>query len=204
MLTRGGIINELDLIEAINSGHVSGAAIDVFVEEPPTYNALTEHPKIICTPHLGASTLEAQQRVAVEIAENIISLNNGSGIFGAINANALAAIVDETKAQYVKTVSALGQILASIAPNTKNVILKHPAGANGLQRALIAGSVLGLLQASNLAGLNLVNAEVNAIKEGITVKTEQIAGNELILTNGSTQITGYPSPAGPIISAING
>lgn len=72
------------MVDAINSGQVGGAAIDVFVEEPPTFNALTEHAKIICTPHLGASTLEAQQRVAVEIAENIISLNNGSGIFGAV------------------------------------------------------------------------------------------------------------------------
>uniref|UniRef100_A0A915D8G5 D-isomer specific 2-hydroxyacid dehydrogenase NAD-binding domain-containing protein n=1 Tax=Ditylenchus dipsaci TaxID=166011 RepID=A0A915D8G5_9BILA len=188
----GGIINEKDLVDSLNANHIAGAAIDVFVEEPPTYRALVEHPKVVCTPHLGASTLEAQQRVAIEIAENIISLNNGTGIFGALNASALAAVLDET----------------NLAPNTKNVVVKHPAGANGLQKALIAGTVVGLLQANGCAGLNLVNAEVNAIKEGIMVKTEQTSGNELTLStngnNGQVSVTGYASPAGTVISAING
>ncbi|KAI1728740.1 d-isomer specific 2-hydroxyacid dehydrogenase, NAD binding domain-containing protein [Ditylenchus destructor] len=194
-VARGGIINEQDLVESMNTGHVGGAAIDVFVEEPPSYLALVEHPNVICTPHLGASTLEAQQRVAIEIAENIIAVKNGTGLFGALNASALAAVLDETKAQYVKAVSDLGHLLASLASNTKNVTVKHPGGANGMQKALIAGTVVGLLQASGCAGLNLVNAEV---------KTELTAGNEVSLVADSITVTGYPSPAGTVISGIYG
>uniref|UniRef100_A0A1I7WBT4 2-Hacid_dh_C domain-containing protein n=1 Tax=Heterorhabditis bacteriophora TaxID=37862 RepID=A0A1I7WBT4_HETBA len=70
---------------ALNSGQVGGAAFDVFVEEPPKYRDLVDHPKVICTPHLGASTIDAQLRVASEIAENIIQLNQGN-ILGALNA----------------------------------------------------------------------------------------------------------------------
>uniref|UniRef100_A0A914C4F7 D-3-phosphoglycerate dehydrogenase n=1 Tax=Acrobeloides nanus TaxID=290746 RepID=A0A914C4F7_9BILA len=203
-VARGGIVNEQDLVEALNSGYVSGAAMDVFLEEPPTYRALIEHPRAICTPHLGASTLQAQQRVAVEIAENIIALNNGTGLFGAINAQALAAVLDETKAQYVKSATSLAHVLASLTTNNKNILVRYPAGADGLQKALTAGAIVGILQASGTAGLNLVNAEVNAIRDGITVKTEQVHGNELTVVAGSTSVTGYPSPAGTIISAING
>ncbi|CEF67819.1 D-3-phosphoglycerate dehydrogenase [Strongyloides ratti] len=86
-VARGGIVNEEDLVSAINNGHVSGAAFDVYSEEPPKYYDLIENNKIISTPHLGASTIEAQNRVAVEIAQNIISLNEGKENCGALNAN---------------------------------------------------------------------------------------------------------------------
>jgi len=84
-VARGGIVSEPELLDAIKQGQVGGAAIDVFVEEPPKNRELVEHPLVICTPHLGANTREAQQRVAVEIAENIIALDSGKGVFGAIN-----------------------------------------------------------------------------------------------------------------------
>uniref|UniRef100_A0A0K0F7K0 D-3-phosphoglycerate dehydrogenase (inferred by orthology to a human protein) n=1 Tax=Strongyloides venezuelensis TaxID=75913 RepID=A0A0K0F7K0_STRVS len=86
-VARGGIVNEEDLVLAINNGQVSGAAFDVYVEEPPKYYDLIKNNKIITTPHIGASTIEAQNRVAVEIAQNIISLNEGKENFGALNAN---------------------------------------------------------------------------------------------------------------------
>lgn len=84
-VARGGIINEEELVDALNNGKCGGAAIDVFVEEPPTYRALVDHPKVICTPHLGASTLEAQDRVAVEVAENIVALNEKGEYRGVLN-----------------------------------------------------------------------------------------------------------------------
>ncbi|CAJ0581818.1 unnamed protein product, partial [Mesorhabditis spiculigera] len=87
-VARGGIVNEEDMVEALNSGKASGAAFDVFEEEPPKYRALVEHPKAICTPHLGASTTDAQLRVATEVAENIVAINQGK-ILGAINAREL-------------------------------------------------------------------------------------------------------------------
>lgn len=80
-VARGGIISEADLLEALKSGQCGGAALDVFEQEPPT-DAVTleliKHPKVVATPHLGASTTEAQIRVAVEISEQFIALTGKS------------------------------------------------------------------------------------------------------------------------------
>lgn len=81
---RGGIIDEDDLLEALNSGQCAGAGLDVFVEEPPKNKTLVEHPNVVCTPHLGASTKEAQLRVAQEIAEQIVDATQGKGYFGVV------------------------------------------------------------------------------------------------------------------------
>ncbi|KAI6196899.1 hypothetical protein M3Y94_01162400 [Aphelenchoides besseyi] len=91
-VARGGIIDEDALLEALQSGQCGGAAVDVFVEEPPSRRDLVNHPSVIATPHLGASTVEAQERVAVEIAENIAALNRGEGLVGALNAAEVAAV----------------------------------------------------------------------------------------------------------------
>ncbi|VDM42839.1 unnamed protein product [Toxocara canis] len=244
-VARGGIVNETDLLDSINRGHTAGAALDVFAEEPPSLSALVEHPKVICTPHLGASTNEAQERVANEIAENIVALNNGTGLYGAVNAlskiekrveritetvdgrkemlllisgmsisaklwelnaAALSAVLDDAKAQWVRAASALTHVLSVIADSPKSVTLRYPKAASGLQKALTAGAVVGLLQASGNAGMNLVNAELNAKREGInvrTVKLEPNTENELLVCAGETSVCGYSSPAGTIISAFN-
>jgi D-3-phosphoglycerate dehydrogenase len=69
---RGGLVDEAALLEAIDSGRLAGAALDVFESEPPTNRRLIEHPRVVTTPHLGASTVEAQERVGVEIAEKVL------------------------------------------------------------------------------------------------------------------------------------
>jgi D-3-phosphoglycerate dehydrogenase / 2-oxoglutarate reductase len=74
---RGGVIDETALLEALNSGKVAGAALDVFVTEPPGLTDLVAHPKLVCTPHVGAQTLEAQHRAANDIAEEIVAALNG-------------------------------------------------------------------------------------------------------------------------------
>ena len=68
---RGGLVDEQALVDALNSKHVAGAAFDVFVEEPANANVLFGHPNVICTPHLGASTTEAQENVALQVAEQM-------------------------------------------------------------------------------------------------------------------------------------
>src|SRR5260370_340974 len=68
---RGGLVDEQALVDALNSGHVAGAAFDVFIEEPATSNVLFGHPNVICTPHLGAATTEAQENVALQVAEQM-------------------------------------------------------------------------------------------------------------------------------------
>ncbi len=74
---RGGVIDETALLEALNSGKVAGAALDVFVTEPPGMTDLVTHPKLVCTPHLGAQTVEAQQRASKDIADEVLAALNG-------------------------------------------------------------------------------------------------------------------------------
>lgn len=78
-------MNEVDLVESLNAGHAKGAAFDVFEQEPPTFRELIDHPLVIATPHLGASTIDAQLRVASEIADNIVQYNKGT-MLGVLNA----------------------------------------------------------------------------------------------------------------------
>ncbi|KAI6194327.1 putative phosphoglycerate dehydrogenase [Aphelenchoides besseyi] len=99
-VARGGIIDEDALLEALKSGQCAGAAVDVFVEEPPSRRDLVNHPSVIATPHLGASTVEAQERVAVEIAENIVALNRGEGLVGALNAAEVSSVRGKTEATH--------------------------------------------------------------------------------------------------------
>jgi D-3-phosphoglycerate dehydrogenase len=73
---RGGVIDEIALLEALNSGKVAGAALDVFSVEPPGLTDLVSHPKLVCTPHVGAQTVEAQSRAANDIAEEILNVLN--------------------------------------------------------------------------------------------------------------------------------
>src|SRR6266566_1920040 len=82
---RGGLVDEQALIDALNSKHVAGAAFDVFVEEPATKNVLFGHPNVICTPHLGASTTEAQENVALQVAEQMSDYLLSGAISNAVN-----------------------------------------------------------------------------------------------------------------------
>ncbi|GMS85303.1 hypothetical protein PENTCL1PPCAC_7478, partial [Pristionchus entomophagus] len=89
-VARGGIVDESALFSALEDGRVGGAALDVFLEEPPKDRSLVSHPRVIATPHLGASTIDAQLRVASEVAENIVALNGGT-LLGVLNAKDVIA-----------------------------------------------------------------------------------------------------------------
>ena len=84
-VARGGIIDENDLAEALESGQVGGAALDVFEKEPPTNEALLNQEKLVVTPHLGASTIEAQRKVAEEIAELFVAAAEGRPVPGLVS-----------------------------------------------------------------------------------------------------------------------
>jgi phosphoglycerate dehydrogenase-like enzyme len=84
-VARGGIIEEAAIKRAIESGQCGGAGLDVFESEPPKDFSLVQMPQVLATPHLGASTVEAQQRVAVEIAEQFVDLSQGKNLFGAVS-----------------------------------------------------------------------------------------------------------------------
>ena len=92
-VARGGIVDEDALLRALQSGQCGGAALDVFLEEPPKNTALIEHPLVTCTPHLGASTAEAQVRVAVELAEQIVEARNGGQLVCAVSHELLPSLL---------------------------------------------------------------------------------------------------------------
>src|SRR6202008_594099 len=88
---RGGLVDEAALRAALDSGHVAGAAFDVFVEEPATANPLFGHPNVVCTPHLGASTTEAQENVALQVAEQMSDYLLSGAISNAVNFPSITA-----------------------------------------------------------------------------------------------------------------
>ncbi|KAL3985265.1 D-isomer specific 2-hydroxyacid dehydrogenase NAD binding domain family protein [Acanthocheilonema viteae] len=202
-VAKAGIINEIDMLQALNKGRVGGAAFDVYVEDAPLVRGLIEHPNVICTPHMGTSPLQGHQRIANEIAENIISLNSSTGPYGAMNAAAATAALDEAKSQWIRAVATLTQTLAVIGNSPKAVTIRFPNSLVSLQKALHAGAVVGLMYASGDIGSNLAAAEMNARKEGVQIREEPCAAKELIVVAGTRSVSGYPAPTGTIISAFN-
>ncbi|HKE19154.1 MAG TPA: phosphoglycerate dehydrogenase, partial [Kofleriaceae bacterium] len=113
---RGGLVDEEALVAALDSGHIAGAALDVFVEEPPPAGSkLVAHPRVICTPHLGASTEEAQEKVAIEVAEQIVAFAERGEVRNAVNAAALAPEVRDQLAPWLDLCQKLGSLVGQLA-----------------------------------------------------------------------------------------
>jgi phosphoglycerate dehydrogenase-like enzyme len=113
---RGGIINEADLLAALESGHLAGAALDVFESEPPSEHewALIKHPKLIATPHLGASTIEAQGKVAEEIAHAIVAAFAEMPVTGVVNAPDLTLSQKPELKPWTSLATSMGALLAQV------------------------------------------------------------------------------------------
>jgi len=167
---RGGLIDEAALKAALDSGQVAGAAIDVFSEEPARHNILFGHDKVVATPHLGASTEEAQENVALQVAEQISDYLLTGAVVNALNMPSISA--DE--AQHVRPWIALAEKLGSFAgqlteTSIEAVEILYEGTAAGLnQRALTQAALAGLLK-PHLPETNMVNAPVVAKERGIRV-----------------------------------
>ncbi len=167
---RGGLIDEAALKAALDSGHVAGAALDVFEEEPAKSNILFGNEKIIATPHLGASTAEAQENVALQVAEQISDYLLTGAITNALNMPAITA----AEAQKVRPWIALAEKLGSFAGQVTDTsilgveILYEGIAAELNQRALTQALLAGLLKPT-LSGVNMVNAPVVAKERGIKI-----------------------------------
>lgn len=178
-VARGGIVDEEALLNALKSGHCNGAALDVFVEEPPKNPVTLEliaHPKVIATPHLGASTEEAQQRVAEEIAQQFVALSGKStkyAVTGVVNAPMLHAAMSAENASWVELSKKLGQLIGRFLKGKLNVTVHSQivGGASMREKSFVHAAVLvGILSGQTKNGLNLVNAPVLAQETGIDVK----------------------------------
>jgi D-3-phosphoglycerate dehydrogenase len=168
---RGGLVDEAALYEALKSGQVAGAAFDVFVTEPATENPLFNLPNVVCTPHVGASTSEAQENVALQIAEQMSDYLLRGAITNAINFPSISA----EEAPKLKPFIALAEKLGSFAGQltetgvSKVQLTYEGAVAQMNTKALTSAALAGLLRPM-LGDVNVVSAPVVAKERGIVVE----------------------------------
>ncbi|MGB8896319.1 MAG: phosphoglycerate dehydrogenase [Pseudolabrys sp.] len=168
---RGGLVDEAALYEALKSGQVAGAAFDVFVTEPATENPLFSLPNVVCTPHVGASTSEAQENVALQIAEQMSDYLLRGAITNAINFPSISA----EEAPKLKPFIALAERLGSFAGQltetgvSKVQLTYEGAVAQMNTKALTSAALAGLLRPM-LGDVNVVSAPVVAKERGIVVE----------------------------------
>ncbi len=168
---RGGIIHERDLVDAIKSGRVAGAALDVFEKEPPTDSPLRQLDQVIMTPHLGASTQEAQESVGIEIAEQIKEVLAGGTIRNAVNMPTLDAKTLAVLQPYLRFGEKLGRLLAQIAPTRiERLAVEFCGKAAELEGNPVTRAVLkGFLEHAQGQDVNYVNAPFIAEQLGVLV-----------------------------------
>ena len=114
-VARGELVDESAILEGLESGQLSGVALDVFAQEPPQNLALIEHPKVVVTPHLGASTEEAQREVAIEAAEQVLAVLNGEPARNTVNAPFVPPEVHAVLAPYMPVATVVGKLLTHLA-----------------------------------------------------------------------------------------
>ncbi|MCE8423496.1 MAG: phosphoglycerate dehydrogenase [Candidatus Methanoperedens sp.] len=180
---RGGIINEEALAKAVKDGIVLGAAIDVFVKEPPFESPLMWLDNVVMTPHLGASTEEAQVNVAISVAEQVVNALKGLPVKNAINMPYVKAEVMQILEPYFPLAEKMGKISAQFAGNYEKVEVFYCGEIADQNVAPLTMAVLkGLLESVLGAGVNYINAPVIAKERKIQV-----------VESKSETSSGYPS-----------
>ncbi|KAF5411944.1 MAG: D-3-phosphoglycerate dehydrogenase [Candidatus Methanocomedens sp.] len=211
---RGGIINEEALAEAVASGKVAGAAIDVFVNEPPLGSPLIEQDNIIVTPHLGASTQEAQINVAVAVAEQIINLSKGLPVQNAINMPYVKQEVMKVLQPYLPLAEKIGRLAAQLMENKYERIELSYSGeiAERDTGPVTVAALKGVLEFAMGSSVNYINAPVIAKERKIKViesksKTSESYANLVMLrlfNNGDVKtVAGTMVGTNPRIVQIN-
>jgi D-3-phosphoglycerate dehydrogenase len=168
---RGGLIDEAALKEGLESGHIAGAALDVFSEEPAKENRLFGTPGLICTPHLGASTNEAQVNVAIQVAEQMSDFLLLGGITNAVNVPSLSADEAPRLKPYMALAEKLGRLIGQIAgTEIRSIDVEVEGAAAELNIKPITGAVLAGVMRSWSDTVNMVNAPFLAKERGIDVR----------------------------------
>jgi len=168
---RGGIVDEQAVIDGIESGKISGAAFDVYNEEPPENRKLIDHPKIICTPHLGASTKDAQEKVAKQIADQIIHYYKGDEFKGLVNAEVISELKSEEIQPYLLLSEKIGQLISKIWNVNIDELSVELVGSlvRNHSNALSSAVLKGLLSDKIDTPINFINAGYLADEMGIKV-----------------------------------
>ena len=172
---RGGIVDENDLLEAIESGQCGGAALDVYTQEPPPEDSpLRNHPKILTAPHLGASTVEAQEAVAIDACKALYNYLAGNGVEGAVNVGKLQLDLTDRQQQFVDLASRMTQLIGAVTTNVKlqGVTFKVSGDALAGRADTIARHALSdLLRAHLDQPVNVINAGLVAEERNLDTRT---------------------------------
>jgi D-3-phosphoglycerate dehydrogenase / 2-oxoglutarate reductase len=180
-VARGGIVDEEALADALRSGHLAGAAVDVFSVEPMSpANPLRGAPNLVLTPHLGASTSEAQDRVGLEMAEQVVMALAGVTPPYAVNAPAIAPEIAPRLRPYVELGRRLAILARQLAPGAFDAISLTYAGeiAAGECAPIRTAALAGLLEAVTDQRVNAVNADLVARERDLTVREERTASSD--------------------------
>ncbi len=168
---RGGLIDEAALKDLLESGHVAGAALDVFAEEPAKNNPLFGTPGFICTPHLGASTTEAQVNVAYQVAEQMADFLVDGGVTNALNMPSLSAEEAPKLRPYMALAERLGSLVGQLAHGSlPRISIETEGAAAGLSQKPIVAAVLAGLMRRFSSTVNMVNAPYLARERGMEVR----------------------------------
>ena len=178
---RGGVVDEMALLAALDSGAVSGAAFDVFEVEPPIDLSLIRHPRVVATPHLAASTEEAQEKVAIQIAHQVVDALKGRGISGSVNADVIQMMQHKEIRPYAELAERLGRLLSRLKEGTlKSVTVSVSGEYLSESTAALSSAVLkGLFENVLYEPVNYLNAPVIARERGIAVHLHQEEDHEL-------------------------
>ncbi|WP_340817682.1 phosphoglycerate dehydrogenase [Methanolobus sp. WCC4] len=212
---RGGIINEEALTEALNSKKIAGAAIDVFVNEPPLDSPLLDCETLIATPHLGASTQEAQVNVAVSVAEEVVSVLNGGTAKNAINIPSVKPEVMTMLAPYIQLAETMSSACAQLlGKNYEKIEIAYNGEISEKDtRPVTVAAVKGMLQVALGSAVNYVNAGSLAksrkvdVVESKSETTEEFSSTikvEITMGDEKTSITGTVVGGKGKIINING
>jgi len=200
---RGGIVNEDDLNEALKQGVVAGAALDVFETEPPGECKLFEHDRVICTPHLGASTMEAQTNVAVDVASQIIAYLKKGTIINAVNVPSLSCELRTKLGPYLNLAEKMGLLQSQVLQAfPEEVTVTYSGDFGGLDlESVTTAAVKGILTSKMKGEVNLVNARLIAQESGVIIKettTTEISHYSNLITFEATTAEDKMAVAGTI------
>jgi D-3-phosphoglycerate dehydrogenase len=213
-VARGGVVDEAAVAEALREGRLGGAGIDVFEKEPPAGSPLLDAPNTVLTPHLGASTAEAQVLVAEEVAAQVLDVLDGRSARYAVNAPLLTPETAQAIAPYLPLAETLGRFFAQFCRTGVRTLTLEVAGElAGYEVGPLTAAVLrGLLETSTTERVNLVNAGALAKARGITVverKTPEAGQYASLLTlsgvsdGATTTVAGTVAAGEPRLTRLN-